>query len=344
VRNETVPFAAKFLANENLLTRQLADGISRRACASSISHILCDFYLQALERIRNIHNEASRAMDAAGSEKRIRIARFALKDEGDILCLVDVALRGICDCLGIKPRMIIEAISRIDTDQHRAPADDLSEEVLDRLVAVMRKRMARTDHPGSTRGGQSPIMVDTVPQNRSMPTVICDGDSDQRVTLVRAIAERIVNDDADSLETAYALSELYIDPLQGILNVYAAVNQAHQLLEAGDCRWKAKYHRARLALRDEKKYLRLVDQAVRNISCSTGLKGRVRIQQIANIRAGPSHGKSKEEIRDDIHKRLMKMMILRARIYNMPIAWLSEIAEEAGVELDIPRGDAKQDK
>lgn len=341
---------AKIFADENLLTRrrrpiqELADKIARRADASSISHVLCDFYLQALERIRNIHTETSRAMDAAGSGERIRVARLALKDEGEILCLLDVALKGICDCLRMKPSMIIETVSRIKTDQHCAPADDLSEEDLDRLVAVMRKHMARTDDPGSKRDGQSSAKVDTAPQNQSMPTVTRDGDSDQSDALVRAIAERIVNDDADSLETAYALSELYLDPLQGILNVYAAFNEAHQLQEAGDCSWKAKYHQARLALKDGEKYLRMVDQTVRSISYSTGLEGRVRIQQIVNIRAGPSHGKSHEEIRDEICKCLIKRMVLRARLYNMPMPPLSEIAEEAGVKLDIPRGDAKQDK
>jgi hypothetical protein len=85
--------------------------------ARTIAGTLNSIYLQFLERIFALLEERGKA----NSREAIRAARFALKDECDLLGLVDRVVRG---CLGTRTGISFEAMMRIN-DKPEPPSDEL---------------------------------------------------------------------------------------------------------------------------------------------------------------------------------------------------------------------------
>jgi hypothetical protein len=108
----------------------IADRISHDADAMSIASAVSEIYLSALQRIFHIGTALDRAQQlqsahAPGWKQSMRAARFACKDEMEYLRLVDLACRGLCDCLGLRTRISFETIAKINAHKYQDPSEEL---------------------------------------------------------------------------------------------------------------------------------------------------------------------------------------------------------------------------
>jgi hypothetical protein len=108
----------------------------------SIVSALSELYLGELQRILPIGTNLDQAQQLQkahdpGWKQSARAARFALKDELDYFRLIDRACRGLCDCLGIRTRILFETIDKIYARNNPLSPEELRQHHTGDLMMIM---------------------------------------------------------------------------------------------------------------------------------------------------------------------------------------------------------------
>jgi hypothetical protein len=98
---------------------------------------------------------------------------------------------------------------------------------------------------------------------------------------LRAVTPAIATDQG-ALAVSSALSGLYLKSIRRILSTRAAFDRARELEGAEDPRPERLMRAARLACKDERKFLDLIDRAARGLSDCLGFESRGRLEAIAS--------------------------------------------------------------
>ncbi|HVA94684.1 MAG TPA: hypothetical protein VNI36_07250 [Candidatus Dormibacteraeota bacterium] len=112
----------------------VAESISKRTDIETISVAMSALCLDALQRIIDVRSDLDRARELKTAndpswKNAMRTARFACRDEGKLLSLVNQAIRGLCECMGMRTRISFEEISKINARKYPDPSEELRREL-----------------------------------------------------------------------------------------------------------------------------------------------------------------------------------------------------------------------
>lgn len=104
--------------------------------AIAIAGAAASVYAHFLDRIVSLSRrfDEARQVEHQGSREFMRAARLAMRDEQDLLDLADQAVRGLCDSLGIRRRIWLEASAKAHGSDHDPPSDELAKLRLNYLL------------------------------------------------------------------------------------------------------------------------------------------------------------------------------------------------------------------
>jgi hypothetical protein len=125
-----------------------------------------------------------------------------------------------------------------------------------------------------------------------------------------------------ALEVSSALSGLYLDSMRRIVSTRAAFDRARELEGADDPRPERLMRAARLARKDEHKFLDLIDQAARGLCDCLCLKSRGYLETIAELTAR-SNSQAPEALR-----RQNRQYFLLLNIYQKALLFKWDLPAE----------------
>jgi hypothetical protein len=174
------------------------------------------------------------------------------------------------------------------------------------------------------------------------PTTLFESPRKYSDRSLQALTESITKR-ADVATLSVRMSELYLDVLQRVIDARSEFDRARELKAANDPRWKNAMRTARLACRDEEKFLCLVDRAIRGLCECMGMKTRIYFETISEINARKNQDVPDKLRQNNMRLRLTNMMLTKAIMFNLKVpdellreGMDQELEEYVGDEIEKP--------
>jgi hypothetical protein len=156
-----------------------------------------------------------------------------------------------------------------------------------------------------------------------------------RSEIVHDLAQKL-SENADALSVATAVADLYLDPLEKILNAQAELNRAHQFRDTDDPKSKQKLRALRFKCQDAAQFLGFVDQVARGICACLSTGKRIPLEYMAKLHSHKFQSPSDEMRRQNVRLLMENVMLAKSLAYKMPLPdeFLRNVLE-FGAEADL---------
>jgi hypothetical protein len=267
------------------------------------------------------------------TKEQKRAAMFAFKCAEQLQLLVLAPLDALGELLDLRAAILVEEESRIREQSGRLEPEvvgSISEEDIEKVVDAMMRRLhsmpsmpTENDAPGAAVGTVSKRMPD---QNQEAQRRDLRVDCSQLDQLAQLFLPGV-----PAWSTVSAVAEHLLGMAQRTLDLYPVLDEVSELGARGDRRWKGAWRRLGEALGQEQRVQRASLRVLRRLCVDLAIKERVRMEAQAPVVL------DFQDIKNVIHRKLCRVAIERALLFNMSMKPVTDAADEVSVDLGLPR-------